>query len=133
MNHTVILGYLSNLYYQINCALTLNHTRSQWVDLGIQSEAYMTRPDTCGTAGGAISMWVNVVDVRVGGIISSYLTEKSGVGIYCTSQEIWYEKQHHVFTFHKYNQVHCKNVYKDVFENFPKIDMIIFGNMFCAS
>ena len=51
----------------------------------------MIQPDTCGTAGGAISVWVNVVDVRVGGIISSYLTGKSGVRIYCTSQEIRYE------------------------------------------
>ena len=32
----------------------------QWVDLGIRTEACVTRPDTCGAAGGAISKWLRV-------------------------------------------------------------------------
>ena len=42
---------------QVNSALALDHTQRQWVDLGIHTEACMTRPDTCGSAGGAISLW----------------------------------------------------------------------------
>ena len=48
--------------YQVNNALTLDQTRKQWVDLGIHTEACMTRPETCGAEGGAISVWVNVID-----------------------------------------------------------------------
>ena len=31
----------------------------------------MTRPDTCGAAGGAISLWLKVVDCENGGIITT--------------------------------------------------------------
>ena len=60
----------------MNCALTLNHTRSQWVDLGIHTEACMTQPHTCGAAGGAISVRINVIDCpsSCGGIVSSATT-----------------------------------------------------------
>ena len=58
--------------YQVNSAVSLDRTRNQWVDLGIHSEACMTRPETCGTAGGAISLWVKVIDCpRYAGIIPS--------------------------------------------------------------
>ena len=62
------------IFQQINFTLTLDHTKSQWVDLGIHTEVCMTRPDTCGAAGGAISVWVRMIDCRPNsfcGIISS--------------------------------------------------------------
>ena len=48
--------------------------RNQWVDLGIHTEACMTRPETCGAAGGAISMWVTCDwTVQVTQVESSHL------------------------------------------------------------
>ena len=42
--------------------MSTNHSLNQWVDLGVHTEACMTRPDTRGEAGGAISLWVNISD-----------------------------------------------------------------------
>ena len=71
----------------MNCALTLNHTKSQWVDLGIHTDSCMTQPETCGVAGGAISMWVNLISCpNNGGIITSVMkTGSSGLQITCSS------------------------------------------------
>ena len=46
----------------------------------------MSLPETCGSVGGAISLWINVIDCRNGaGIISSRLHDVSqGIGIYCS-------------------------------------------------
>ena len=77
------------LYYQVNCAWSLNHTKSRSIDLGIHTEACMTRPETCGAAGGAISVWVNVIECVAdrGGIVSSRSSSSSGSVIYCTSSD----------------------------------------------
>ena len=75
----------------MNSALTLDNTKNQWVDLGIHTEACMTQPETCGAAGGAISLWVNVMDcpTPVGGIISSNKQSKStGLRIYSSDNYI---------------------------------------------
>ena len=73
-------------------ALTLNHTMKQWVDLGIHTEACMTRPDTCGAAGGAISLWVKVIEFSsIGGIMSSHSTESSGTSIRLSSHNFMYD------------------------------------------
>ena len=47
----------------------------------------MTRPETCGAAGGAISLWVKVIECVAdrGGIVSSRSSSSSGSIIYCTS------------------------------------------------
>ena len=52
-------------------ALSLDRTKRQWVDLGIHTEACMTRPETCGAAGGAVSLWVRVSASSSGGIVST--------------------------------------------------------------
>ena len=71
-------------FTQVNSALTLNRTNNQWVDLGIHTEACMTRPETCGAAGGAISLWINVIECPInGGIISSRAEGSSGSRIVC--------------------------------------------------
>ena len=56
----------------MNFALTLDHTKKQWVDLGIHTEACMTRPETCGAAGGAISVWVKIRDCHGQGELSRH-------------------------------------------------------------
>ena len=65
----------------------------------------MTRPDTCGVAGGAMSMWINV-DEDLCGVIIAHDYGKTGSQISIFGDEIWYEKQHYVFTFHIFNKVH---------------------------
>ena len=63
---------ISLIYYQVNCAWTLDRTKSEWIDLGIHTDIFMTRPDTCDAAGGAISLWVKVIDCATSsGIVSS--------------------------------------------------------------
>ena len=72
-------------FSNLNSALTLDRTRSQWVDLGIHTEACMTRPETCGAVGGSISLWANLIDCTFGGIISS-----SGSVIACNEASFRY-------------------------------------------
>ena len=69
----------------------LDQTRSQWVDLGDSGQkACMTRPETCGAAGGAISLWVNVIECPGnGGIVSSYAGDTSSL-VFCRYDEIRY-------------------------------------------
>ena len=62
----------------------------------------MARPDTCGAEGGAISLWVNVIDCRNiffydGGIVSSIQDGvTTGSLIFCYYEEVGYDT--HVFT-----------------------------------
>ena len=52
----------------------------------------MTRPETCGAAGGAISVWLNVVTCSSSrpGIISSLIDGASGTVMYCNSNDYRY-------------------------------------------
>ena len=88
---------MSFICYQVNNAWTVDRTKRQWVDLGIDTEACMTLPETCGAAGGAISLWMNVIDCQwFGGTVSSLKSGTTGSMIYCRSSYIWYDT--HVFT-----------------------------------
>ena len=51
----------------------------------------MTRPETCGAAGGAISLWVNVFDCQDGGIVSTGQSGTQGSHIYCYDGDIRYD------------------------------------------
>ena len=58
--------------------MNTDRTKSQWVDLGIHTEACMTQPDTCSAAGGAISLWLKVNECPDGaGIFTTTQYEKS--------------------------------------------------------
>ena len=71
---------------------TLDRTPRQWVDLGIHTEACMTRPETCGGAGGAISLWVNVIHCPgMCGIVSSHQVGKTGSIIHCLGSNFGYD------------------------------------------
>ena len=67
---------------QLGYAWSVDRTSKQWIDVGIHTEACMTRPETCGSAGGAVSFWINVVNCTgfqyLGGLIT---TENAGPGL----------------------------------------------------
>ena len=46
------------LVFQVHGAIDMNQTKKQWVDLGVLQEPCLTRPETSGAAGGAVSVWV---------------------------------------------------------------------------
>ena len=77
---------------QVNMALNLNHNMKQWLDLGIHTEACMTQPETCGAAGGAISVWVNAIECPdVCGIISSWTDVSTGSAIGLYPSDLMYD------------------------------------------
>ena len=81
-----ILIYWSIVFLQVNKALVLDRSKSQWVDIGIHTEACMTHPETCSAAGGAVSLWLKLIDCShaSGGIVSSRAHDSSGIRIRCT-------------------------------------------------
>ena len=77
-------------FRQVNNALIVDRTKKQWVDLGIHTKACMARPETCGVAGDAMSLWIRVIDCpTIGGIVSSYASFKTGSHMYCDANHIW--------------------------------------------
>ena len=57
----------------------------QWIDLGVHTEPCMNRPDTCGEAGGAVSLWLKEIACpNVKGMITSRTENGTGFTIYCT-------------------------------------------------
>ena len=89
LNENIRAGYF--VYYQVNSALTLNHTRRQWIDLGIHPEVCMTQLDTCGAAGGAISLWLRVLDCSDWAGVLSSRDSGTGFQIYCRPPVMRYE------------------------------------------
>ena len=70
---------LFEVFYQIGGSWSLDRTKNQWVDLGVHNEACMTRSETSGVAGGAISLWVKRLDCQgLCGVISSLGYANSG-------------------------------------------------------
>ena len=53
-------------FFQINTVVRTDHTMQQWLDLGNQSQACITVPETCGTQGGTISVWIKPLDCQSG-------------------------------------------------------------------
>ena len=60
-------------FIQVNNAISTDNAQKQWVSLGNLSVACLTIPETCGSAGGALSAWIKIgnTDYPSGGIISS--------------------------------------------------------------
>ena len=68
----------------MNNSLSLDGTRSQWLDFGYHTNACFSQPDICGAAGGAVSFWINVNDCSDWqGIISSQPEGRAGLVIFC--------------------------------------------------
>ena len=93
--------------FQINGAVQTNASEFQWINLGIHTEACMTRPETCGAAGGAISLWFRVIDCSISsidsGAVVSTLTdslETTGIAVECSATNtryIWSNLNIHVY------------------------------------
>ena len=63
----------------------------QYLELGDQSQACITIPESCGAQGGAISVWVKLIGCQNGGgIISSQDPSQSAVIIACSPTELRY-------------------------------------------
>ena len=79
----------------MNNAWTVDRTKKQWIDLGIHTDACMTQPDTCDATGGAISVWVKVIECNeYDGIISSLTgspNKSTGSAIDCWNGYIGYD------------------------------------------
>ena len=72
--------------FKVNKALKTDRSRSQWIDLGDLHEACITRPDTCGPEGAAVSFWLNLIESKEGdGVIS---TTNTGLVVDCLDVEI---------------------------------------------
>ena len=75
----------------MNSAVHLNKSKRQWIDLGLHPEACLTQRYGCGVAGGAISLWLKLIEC--GGIIttrtrlgqSGGLFLATGLNIYCVN------------------------------------------------
>ena len=67
--------------------MNLNKSKNQWIDLGFYPEVSLTRRCGCGVAGGAISMWLRLIEC--GGIITTRSLPSDGfslatvLNIYC--------------------------------------------------
>ena len=46
--------------FEVGYGVGTDRFQEPWIDLGIQTGACMTQLDTCGAAGGAISMWLKI-------------------------------------------------------------------------
>ena len=93
--YTISIELFRTVYIviQMNLALRLNRTLEQWVDLGIHTAACMIRPETCGAAGGAISVWMNMTDCyyRSSGVFATRSESSSGLYISCSPAQTSYD------------------------------------------
>ena len=75
--------------------MVTNPALYQWVDLGVLSEACITRPDTCGPEGAAVAVWVKIHSCpNADGFFTSLQRHsssvKTGFGFFCFSASIRY-------------------------------------------
>ena len=77
-----------------------DRTMSQWLDLGNQSQACITIPESCGTQGGTVSAWVkrdgNLAEGRV---ISSMTQVQTSFTIVSHNNNLRYAVDHNVLPF----------------------------------
>ena len=77
------------VFFQHNTVVKTDLGLQQWLDLGNQSQACITIPETCGAQGGTISAWVKPLDCGSGGgIISSFLGVMSSFSILCAEPNL---------------------------------------------
>ena len=103
------------MIFQIHSAVATDRTKRQWIDLGLHTEACLTQPETCGTAGGAISLWLNLVDCPVwSGVLSSRESGKTSSFILCIEHGIRY-----------HSKTRALNLNNLLFKT--KVSIVIFG------
>ena len=68
-------------FYQINSAVSLDRSQQQWIDLGYHTEVCLSQPEFCGAAGGAVSMWLKIIDYyEIGGILETNNIDDDNLG-----------------------------------------------------
>ena len=77
--------YLTCFIFQFNNAVHTDRTQHQSVELGdLSVYACLTIPESCGSAGGALSVWIKIEDCAgEGGIISSDQYFQEGLVVRC--------------------------------------------------
>ena len=75
---SILVRYL----HQVGNAVKTNESLRQYVDLGDLSSACVTKPETCGPEGGAISLWFKL-DACVGGGIITSRSSSTGFHLAC--------------------------------------------------
>ena len=56
--------------------MNINKSRSQWIDFGFHPEVCLTQRYGCGVAGGAVSLWLRLIEV--GGILTTRSDQSGG-------------------------------------------------------
>ena len=85
----VMMVRCSVTLFQISTVVTTDRALSQWLDLGNQSQACITIPETCGAQGGTISAWIKLRECTHGaGIVSSKTQPQTSFSIYCDTSVI---------------------------------------------
>ena len=91
---------------------------SQWLDLGNQSQACITIPESCGMGGGTISAWVKRDGNHAeGGVISSMTQVQTSFTIVSHNNNLRYTADYNVFPFYLY----CSNLFSIV------VDRILYN------
>ena len=73
--------------FQVNSAISTNFSGRHWVNLGVHMEVCMTHPESCGAAGGAISLWFRVVACgHTTSIVATVSNSTAGYHILCRSR-----------------------------------------------
>ena len=76
-----------HLYFQFSSAVGTDRFHNQWIDLGYHSDVCLTHRYGCGEAGGALSMWLRLIDCPArGGIITTRAgrnVNPTGFNIFC--------------------------------------------------
>ena len=72
-------------FFQANHAVQTDRSQNQSVNLGdLSARACLTIPESCGSTGGALSVWVKIEDCSGdGGIISSNQIDHEGFQVKC--------------------------------------------------
>ena len=95
----------------MNTVVRTDRTMQQYLELGNQSQVCITIPDSCGTQGGTVSVWVKPLDCDAdgGGIVTSQSQYQSSFIIACNPTELRYilfelkKITHFILYFFKYH------------------------------
>ena len=74
---------------QVNKAVRTKRTEKQWVNMGtISTLACFVIPNTCGSAGGALSVWMKILECsKETGVITSMNTGEISEGFLVTCDD----------------------------------------------
>ena len=84
MNGNSLIINLNPTKFQVNDGVSTNLAREDWINLGIHLEVCLTHPESCGAAGGAISLWFRLNGYSIAGaIVTTTYNTSAGYHIVC--------------------------------------------------